>query len=101
MAESAALDASCVSGPLGSETNPVRCAHVAGEIHYLNRLRNLDGSKPAFHRVGSFGRGVYGSVIDGYEVTSGDQTVMIYMDMYHFFDFEREAVPGFTLISGN
>ena len=98
MAESAETDVPCVSGLLGSETNLVRCGMVAGQLHYLDRLRNLDGSKPEFHRVGSFGKGVYGNVIDGYQVTSGDQTVMIYMDMYHFFDFERKAVPGFILV---
>ena len=97
MPESAAMNHPSVSGPLGAQTNPVRCDGIPGEIAYLSRLRNPDGSQPEFQRAGSFAYGVYGHVDDGYEVKGANGTVIIYMDMYHPGYIEQEVVPGFTL----
>ncbi|MFN3858371.1 MAG: hypothetical protein ACK4RV_11540 [Caulobacter sp.] len=86
--------------PLGSRENPVRVNMPAGQRNYLTRLRCSDGAAPAFVRVGNFGAGIYGSIIDGYEVTClGGQPArsLIFMDMYHPDHVETAAPPGFTL----
>lgn len=88
-----------VSGALGTKTNPVRCEDPKGERQYLSRLRCSDDSRPAFSRIGSFGVGPYGNIIDGYRVKcEKSDEVTIYMDMYHEGYVEKEAVPGFTIV---
>ncbi len=85
--------------PLGSEANPVRANMPVGQRAYLDRLRCSDGSAPDYERVGNYGSGPYGSIIDGYQVDCGDSApgeVLIFMDMYHRH-VENEAVPGFTI----
>jgi hypothetical protein len=87
--------------PLGSQENPVRADMPGGQRAYLNRLRCADGNRPTYSRVGSFGAGVYGRIIDGYEVLCKDsapEKSMIFMDMYHPGHKEPAAVPGFTII---
>jgi hypothetical protein len=56
----------------------------SSERKYLNSLRD-DARKPIkFKRLGSFGLGPYGNIIDGYEVlTSSGRIFTIYIDMYH------------------
>jgi hypothetical protein len=89
-----------VSGALGSQNNPVRCEMPQGQRAYLSRLRCSDGKPPTYRRTGNFGMGVYGNIIDGYQVRcEGKEPVMIFMDMYHEGYIEREAVPGFTIIN--
>lgn len=86
--------------PLGSKENPVRADMPGGQRAYLNRLRCADGARPTYARVGSFGAGVYGRIIDGYEVLCKDsapEKSMIFMDMYHPGHKEPAAVPGFTI----
>jgi hypothetical protein len=88
--------------PLGSKENPVRADMPGGQRAYLSRLRCADGARPEFGRVGSFGAGVYGRIIDGYEVVcdgSEPAKSMIFMDMYHPGHREAAAVPGFTIES--
>ena len=88
-----------VSGALGTETNPVRCEDPKGERQYLSRLRCADGKRPAFSRIGSFGVGPYGNILDGYRVKcEGDDEVRVFMDMYHEGYVEKEAVVGFTIV---
>lgn len=86
---------------LGSQENPVRAAMPPGQRAYLQRLRCSDGRAPAFDRIGNFGAGVYGNIVDGYRVrcsgASPAETV-IYMDMYHRGHVEERAVPGFTIL---
>jgi hypothetical protein len=87
--------------PLGSQENPVRADMPGGQRAYLGRLRCADGNRPTYSRVGSFGAGVYGRIIDGYEVLCKDsapEKSMIFMDMYHPGHKEAAAVPGFTII---
>lgn len=87
------------SGELGTKTNPVRCEGPSGERQYLSRLRCSDGSRPAFSRIGSFGFGPYGNIIDGYRVKcEQSDEVTIFMDMYHEGYVEKQAVPGFTIV---
>jgi hypothetical protein len=86
--------------PLGAFENPVRANMPAGQRAYLRRLRCADGRAPSFERLGSYGSGPYGSVVDGYEVDCGEAApgqVMIYMDMYHRH-VEAEATPGFEIV---
>ena len=88
-----------VSGALGAKTNPVRCEDPKGERQYLSRLRCPDGDRPAFSRIGSFGVGPYGNILDGYRVKcEGSDEVTVFMDMYHEGHVEKEAVPGFTIV---
>lgn len=85
---------------LGSQANPVRANMPAGQRAYLSRLRCSDGTTPEFHRLGSFGEGPYGSIIDGYQVDCGDAApgaATIFLDMYHRY-IENEAVPGFMIV---
>lgn len=87
--------------PLGSEKNPVRAEMPPGERAYLARLRCSDGKAPAFERIGSFGSGPYGNILDGYTVNCGNAApgqVQVFMDMYHRGHVETRAVPGFTIV---
>ncbi|MGZ8421236.1 MAG: hypothetical protein ACXWU3_17385, partial [Allosphingosinicella sp.] len=89
--------------PLGSKQNPVRVEMPAGEQAYLARLRCGDGRAPQFERMGSFGAGVYGNILDGYIVDCGAAPpgkVEIFMDMYHRGHVETQPVPGFTIVAG-
>ena len=95
------LIAEAQAHPLGSKENPVRADMPGGQRAYLNRLRCADGARPTYSRVGSFGAGVYGRIIDGYEVLCKDsapEKSMILMDMYHPGYKEPAAVPGFTIL---
>jgi hypothetical protein len=85
--------------PLGSFENPVRCDMPGGEREYLKRLRCGDGTPPWFERMGSFGLGPYGNILDGYEVKCGEERFEIFMDMYHHGHVEAEAVPGFSIVN--
>jgi hypothetical protein len=88
-----------VSGELGAKSNPVRCSGPRGERAYLSRLRCSDGKAPTFHRIGSFGEGPYGNILDGYSVKCADaDEVTIFMDMYHDH-VETKAVPGFRIFN--
>jgi hypothetical protein len=66
-------------------TNPIPCNAPAGEIDYLARLRCACGQPFLFHRVGNFGPGPDGHIIDGFELlcTSRVCHVELFMDMYH------------------
>lgn len=86
--------------PLGSKSNPVRAQMPPGEIAYLRRLRCGDGTAPTFSRMGSFGDGPYGNIIDGYQVDCGSAApgrVQVFMDMYHPGFIESRPVPGVTI----
>ena len=84
---------------LGSAKNPVRENMPQGEIAYLKRLRCADGKEPAFDRTGSVGDSPYGYIMDQYAVKcQGQQSVDIYMDMYHDGG-ENRAPPSFTIVN--
>jgi hypothetical protein len=89
--------------PFGSQRNPVRASMPPGQHAYLGRLRCSDGKAPKFERVGSYGIGVYGNILDGYSVDCGAAApgkVEIFMDMYHAGYVEARPVPGFTIVPG-
>lgn len=83
--------------PLGIPGNPVRCDMPNGERYYLARLVDPAGTEIDFERMGSFGGGPYGNLLDGYEVTVGDRSVRVFMDMYHPGYLEDRPLPGFYL----
>lgn len=69
-----------------------------GQRAYMERLKCSDGTRPKFTRVGSFGKGPHGNILDGYDVKCGaGEPVRVYMDMYHPGHVEKEAVPGFMI----
>jgi hypothetical protein len=82
--------------PLGSKENPVRVNMPRGEYAYLARQRCPDGSRPRYAREGSVGLGVYGHILDLYEVQCASETIEVYMDMY-FPENEQRPLPGFTV----
>ena len=87
--------------PLGSQKNPIRAEMPAGERAYLARLRCSNGEPPRFERMGSFGDGPYGNILDGYSVNCGAAApgqVEVFIDMYHRGHIEQQAVPGFTIL---
>lgn len=86
--------------PLGHKENPVRVYMPEGEYAYLERLRCQNGTMPAFERIGNFGIGPFGHIIDGYDVKcpgSEPAQSTIFMDMYFPEYIETKAPPGFTL----
>ena len=86
--------------PLGSRENPVRAAMPAGQRAYLARLRCPDGKTPTYSRAGNLGPGVYGNIVDAYQVECATQDmVTVVMDMYHQGYVEQRAVPGFTIVA--
>lgn len=86
------------TAPLGSMKNPVRCHFPPGEQEYLRRLRCPDGEAPVFRRVGSYGMGPDGHIMDGYRVQcAGAKPSMVFMDMYHRGTLELDPVPGFKI----
>lgn len=87
------------ASPLGSRENPIRCAFPAGQREYLARLRDGGGLEVRSVRIGSFGAGPYGNVLDGYCITSeAGESMEVFFDMYHLDYFEEEPIPGFTMI---
>lgn len=86
--------------PLGSKENPIRCAMVAGERAYVSRLRDQHNREIEATRLGSFGVGPYGNVLDGYSISSaGSPPATVYFDMYHLGYSEEQPVPGFKIVS--
>ncbi|KTE21261.1 hypothetical protein ATE67_08135 [Sphingopyxis sp. H050] len=86
--------------PLGSQENPVRVEMPQGQFAYLATLRCANGQPPQFNRIGNYGIGVFGNIIDGYDVRcegSEPAKTTVFMDMYHAGHVETRPVPGFTI----
>lgn len=66
-------------------TNPIPVNGPLGEIKYINRLRNKDGFKFLFHRLGPIAKENSNWSIDVYELVSLDGKTwgILYLDMYH------------------
>lgn len=87
-----------VSGPLGSQTNPIRCEDPSGEKEYLSNLRDARAKSPEFTRAGSVGTGPYGNLLDCYRVHTSDGTEReVYFDMYHRGHTELRPIEGFRI----
>lgn len=86
--------------PLGSTNNPVRVFEPNGQRAYLSRLRCSDGRRPDYQRSGNVGVGVFGNIVDLYDVnchSAKPGRVEVYMDMYFTGAGEQRPVPGFTI----
>lgn len=86
---------------LGSQQNPIRVNMPAGEREYLSRLRCSDGAAPRFVRMGNAGVGVFGNIVDVYDVRclGGEpRQSEIWMDMYFPNHHETAAPPGFAIV---
>jgi hypothetical protein len=80
----------------------VRADMPQGQRAYLARLRCANGQPRQSERVGSFGVGIYGRIIDKYSVVcenSEPAENLTIMDMYHSGHSESEAVPGFLIVN--
>lgn len=87
-----------LSGPLGSEGNPVRVKGVHGQWDYLARLRCANGRAPEFERAGSVGLGPYGKIVDLYTVHCENGPVrQVVMDLYHCVE-ETRPIEGFEIV---
>jgi hypothetical protein len=84
--------------PLGSDKNPVRADGPPGERAYLARLRCSDGTAPTFARRGNIGPGIYGYIVDLYEVNCSGTISEVRMDMYHLH-VENQPVAGFSIVA--
>ncbi len=86
--------------PLGSEENPVRADMPGGQRAYLARLRCTNDAPPTWRRVGNLGSGVFGSIVDQYDVRcegAHPPRTIIVMDMYFKGHVEARAIDGFEI----
>lgn len=86
--------------PLGSRTNPVRVSGVEGEHAYMRRLRCSDGNPPRIGDRANIGVGVFGSIVDVWQLDCGDAApgrFNLALDMYHDNHDETRAPAGFSL----
>ena len=86
--------------PLGSRQNPVRVSGVEGEHAYIRRLRCADGNPPRVGPRANIGVGVFGSIVDLWELDCGDAApgrFSLALDMYHDNHQETQAPVGLTL----
>ena len=83
-----------------SARSKIRCERRcrAGERAYLAQAPlQRRPRRRSFERMGSFGAGAYGNILDGYTVDCGAAApgkVQIFMDMYHGGYVETRPVPG-------
>ena len=111
------------AAPLGSAENPIRAGGPAGQRAYLDRLRCPNGKPPHYKRIGNFGIGPYGTIIDGYSVicekkqmvdsypdmktavkdalrpNTQNKSTTLYLDMYHPDITEERAPEGFMIVN--
>ena len=88
--------------PLGSEENPVRADMPGGQRAYLARLRCTNDAPPTWSRVGNLGSGVFGSIVDQYDLRcegAHPPRTIIVMDMYFKGYVEPRAIDGFKIAS--
>jgi len=67
------------------KSNPIPVCSPNGQMEYLRSLRCKCGEPFNFERMGSYGPGPDGHVVDGYELVckTGKNQITLYMDMYH------------------
>ncbi|MFH2057638.1 MAG: hypothetical protein ABIJ59_01915 [Pseudomonadota bacterium] len=74
------------SGRFGyDKKNPIPVCGQQGQLKYLSKLRCECEESFVYQRVGSFGYGPDGHVIDGYRLLCRKQehNAFLYLDMYH------------------
>lgn len=55
-----------------SINNPIPCKTIFGGTSYLGRLRDMDGTKLVYDRIGSFHSDVSPHPVDGYKISHPD-----------------------------
>ncbi|MEM1210799.1 MAG: hypothetical protein AAGI68_00735 [Planctomycetota bacterium] len=84
---------------LGSFENPVKADGAAGQLAYLQRLRNAAGQRLVFRREGTF-LTPGGQPLDGYRLrdpaTGAEQ--LVFLDLHHSGYQEERALPGYQLL---
>ena len=77
-----------------SQKKPVKVGNgPSGERAYFSTLLDEAGQPVKFSRLGSYGPGPDGNILDGYEVkTSTGRTLTIYIDMYHAKNDPRQQL---------
>jgi len=86
--------------PLGSKDNTVRADMPGGQRAYLARLRCTNDAPPTWRRVGNLGSGVFGSIVDQYDVRcegAHPPRSIIVMDMYFKDHVEARPIDGFEI----
>ena len=83
-----------------SPNNPIPCKTVFGSTSYLGRLRDLDGIKLVYDRIGSFSSDVTSQPVDGYKIShpEGMEFGTIYISPYQKRT-SAKAPMGFKLES--
>lgn len=89
------------SGPLGSQTNPIKCDGFDGAKAYLSKLRGPNGEKTTYEDMGSAGVGPFESLIYQYNVNyptpGGSKQVQVFIDI-DFADYsEGKAATGLSI----
>ena len=78
----------------------MRADMPAGQRAYLARLRCNDGAPPTWSRVGNLGSGVFGSIVDQYDLRcegAHPPRTIIVMDMYFKGHVEARPIDGFKI----
>lgn len=72
-------------GERGDQANPILANGPQGQQEYLGRLICPSGGPPDFTRIGSYGAGPDGHIVDGYAVfcPPSGPTYRVFIDMYH------------------
>ena len=78
-------------------TNPVPTNSPFGSISYLAKLRDINGRKPSYERIGSYTADNIDQMIDGYELKyNGGNSKTIYICPYGKENSKRPP-SGFSL----
>lgn len=89
------------SGPLGSQTNPIKCDGLEGAEAYLKRLHGPNGEKTTYTDMGSAGVGPFESLIYQFDISyptpGGSKQAQIFMDIDFAGYSEGKPATGFTL----
>jgi hypothetical protein len=89
------------SGPLGTQTNPIKADGMEGAKAYLERLRGPGGQKVAYTETGDAGVGPFGSLLYGFEVEYPTRPGPIKGQLFFDIDFagykEYRPAAGYTL----
>jgi tetratricopeptide (TPR) repeat protein len=85
-----------------SQDNPIPTKGVAGSYEYLDHLRDCNGNKISYKRLGTTGSNVSDSPIDVYEITSPtiSQPINLFVSAYQKRNSQLSP-SDFILVDGN
>ncbi|HSQ41348.1 MAG TPA: hypothetical protein VLM37_03605 [Fibrobacteraceae bacterium] len=89
------------SGPLGTQTNPIKCDGLEGARAYLDQLQGPRGQKITYTDEGSAGVGPFGSLLYLFNVSYPNMGEQVETQLFFDIDFaehkENHAAAGFLL----